>query len=746
MSIFYEKGSQTFHLTNGMISYIMKILPNNQIGQLYFGKAVQHRESFDHLLEIGYRSMSSCVFESDLRFSMEHIKQEYPSYGTGDYRHPAVGILQENGSHITNFVFESYRITKGKPGLEGLPATYCESDDEAETLCIVLCDELTQVRIELLYTLFAQHPAIARSARFVNKGTGTVHLDTAMSLSLDLPDCEYDWVQLSGAWARERHIRTRRLEWGVQSIESTRGHSSHNHNPFIMLKRPNADERQGEVIGFSLVYSGNFLARAEVDTWGVTRITMGINPFRFTWKLKPGNAFQTPEAVVVYTEDGINAMSQTFHKLYQKRLARGYWRDRPRPILLNNWEATYFDFTEKKLLDIAGTAKAHGIEMFVLDDGWFGARRDDTAGLGDWVPNCDLLPNGIAGLAEKIEEIGLKFGLWFEPEMVNKNSDLYRKHPDWVIYTPDRAMSHGRNQFVLDYSRKEVVDHIFGCMAKILREAKVSYIKWDMNRSITEAFSQVLPTDQQGELFHRYILGVYDLYERLTSTFPHVLFESCASGGARFDPGLLYYAPQAWTSDDSDAIERLKIQYGTSLCYPISSIGAHVSKCPNEQVFRNTPIETRANVACFGTFGYEMNLQLLSEEEKTKVCEQIAFMKQYRELLQFGTFYRLISPFENNFAAWMTVSEDKKTAIVGWYKLLNEINGPFHRVRLCGLDENIRYRVDGAGSFGGDELMNIGLITSDSASCTDNGAAETVSGVRKSCDFDSRLFILTAEE
>lgn len=744
MSIYFENESRTFHLTNGKISYLIKILPNNQLGQLYFGKAVQHRKDFDYLLELGYRSMSSCTFEGDLRFSLEQIKQEYPSHGTGDYRHPAVEILQENGSHITNFVYESHTISNGKPKLEGLPATYCESDDEAETLCIVLRDALTQVRIELLYTIFTQHPALARAARYVNDGNAAVRLDTAMSLCLDLPDCDYEWVQLSGAWGRERHIRTRHLEWGVQSIESMRGHSSHNHNPFVMLKRPTTDEQQGEAIGFSLVYSGNFLAQAEVDTWGVTRMTMGINPFHFDWELKPGAAFQTPEAVVVYTEDGVNAMSQTFHKLYQKRLARGYWRDRPRPILLNNWEATYFDFNEEKLLHIAETARDQGVELFVLDDGWFGQRRNDTAGLGDWFANTDLLPDGIGGLSEKIEAMGLKFGLWFEPEMVNRDSDLYRAHPDWVIHTPGRPMTHGRNQFVLDYGRKEVVDYIFGLMADILHNAKVSYIKWDMNRSITEAFSQTLPADRQGEMLHRYILGVYDLYERLTSTFPNVLFESCASGGARFDPGMLYYAPQAWTSDDSDAAERLKIQYGSSLCYPISSMGAHVSKCPNEQVFRNTPIETRANVACFGTFGYELDLNCLPPEELAMVREQIKFMKQYREVLQFGTFYRLVSPFDSNFTAWMSVSEDKKTAIVGWYKLLNEINGPYHRVRLCGLDADTKYRVDGADMFGGDELMNIGLITSDSASKTDNGASDTEPTQRKSCDFDSHLYILTA--
>ncbi|MGO5096762.1 alpha-galactosidase [Agathobaculum sp. LCP25S3_E8] len=739
MSIYFEQESRTFHLSNGKISYIMKILPNDQLGQLYFGKAVTHRNSFDHLLEMVTRSMTACAFEDDDRFSLDHVKQEYPSYGTGDFRHPAVRILQGNGSAITNFTYLSHEVLQGKPALTGLPATYCEADDEAETLRITLRDELIGVRLELLYTLFAGQGVLARSARLVNDGGETVTVDTAMSLCLDLPDSEYEWVQLSGAWSRERHIHVRPLAPGVQSVESIRGTSSHNHNPFVALKRRDTNERQGEVVGCSLVYSGNFLAQAEVDAWGVTRLTMGINPFGFAWKLEPGASFQTPEAVVVYSSDGLNDMSQIFHRLYQKRLARGYWRDRPRPILLNNWEATYFNFDEEKLLHIAETAQKQGIELFVLDDGWFGERNNDRAGLGDWTPNRKRLPDGIAGLAERIEELGMKFGLWFEPEMVNKDSDLYRAHPDWVIRTPGRNMAQGRHQYVLDYSRPEVVDFIFESMAKLLREAKISYIKWDMNRCITEAFSAALPADRQGELFHRYILGVYDLYDRLTTAFPQVLFESCASGGGRFDPGILHYAPQGWASDDSDAAERLKIQYGTTLCYPVSSIGAHVSIVPNHQVFRVTPLKTRANVACFGTFGYELDLNRLTEEELMTVREQVRFMKKYRAVLQYGTFYRLLSPFEGNYTAWMVVSEDKKTAIVGWYKMLNEVNSSFRRVKLCGLESDVQYRVNGQWVHGGDELMNIGLLTSDSS------AGECREGQTPSCDFDSKLFVLRAE-
>ncbi len=740
MQIIFHESSRTFHLQNNDISYIIKVLPNDQLGQLYFGRPVRDRENFDHLLEMNHRPMTSYVFEGNKMFSLDHVKQEYPSYGTTDFRHPAVEIAQPNGSRITNFTYHSYSISAGKPALDGLPATYTEQDDEAQTLTITLRDELLGADLELSYTLFADRAALARSARFTNNGCMDLHLTTAMSLCLDLPDMNYEWLQFSGAWSRERHLKTRRLEQGIQSVESTRGTSSHNHNPFVVLKRPETTEFSGEAIGFSLIYSGNFLAQAEVDTWNTTRMTMGINPFGFDWKLAPGEAFQTPEAVIVFSTTGLNGMSQTFHKLYQKRLARGYWRDRARPILINNWEATYFDFTEDKLVRIAEAAKNDGVELFVLDDGWFGERCNDFAGLGDWFANTDRLANGITGLAERIDALGMKFGLWFEPEMVNKDSDLYRAHPDWMICTPNRRASHGRNQFVLDYSRKEVVDYIYGMMSKILSEAKVSYIKWDMNRCITEAYSASLPADRQGELFHRYILGVYDLYDRLTTNFPHVLFESCASGGGRFDPGLLYYAPQGWASDDSDAIERIKIQYGTSMCYPISSIGAHVSVVPNHQVFRVTPIETRANVAHFGTFGYELDLNKLTEEEREKVREQIRFMKQYREVLQFGTFYRLISPFENsNFASWMVVSEDQKTALVGYYKILNEVNGPYHRVKLCGLNPEFSYCVDGESVHYGDELMHIGLLT------TDGAAGELTPDKRKSTDFDSRIFVLHAE-
>lgn len=736
----FHESTKTFHITNGKISYIMKILPNNHIGQLYYGKAVDDCESFDHLLDFFNRAMQATVFDENRLFSLESTMQEYPCYGATDFRTPAFVVHQPNGSSITDLTYQSHTITPGKPTLEGLPATYCEKDDEAVTLTINLHDQLIGLDVKLNYTIFAEYEAIARSVQFVNNGSLELHLTRVMSFSLDLPDCDYEFVHFDGAWSRERSINSSKLVQGIQIVGSTRGHSSHNHNPFVMLSRPGTTETQGEVIGFSLVYSGNFIALTEVDAWDVTRVQLGIHPLNFDWKLAPKESFQTPEVVFVHSSEGMNGMSHTFHDLYRSRLARGEWRDKPRPILINNWEATYFDFNEDKLVKIAETAKNDGVELFVLDDGWFGARSNDFAGLGDWQPNKERLPNGIKGLSERIEALGMKFGLWFEPEMVNKDSDLYRAHPDWIISTPDRHESPGRSQHILDFSRKEVVDNIFNQMDKILSESKISYIKWDMNRSMTETFSRGYPANQQGEIAHRYILNVYSLYNRLTTKYPHILFESCSSGGARFDPGMLYYAPQCWTSDNTDAVCRMKIQYGTSFCYPISSLGAHVSACPNHQLNRTTPFYTRANVAYFGTFGYELDLNKLTNEERQMVREQIKFMKEYRQVIQFGDFYRLVSPFNTNFLGWMVVSKDKKTAIVGWYKVLNEVNSPYRRLHLQGLDPKLCYHVNGDKGHPGSELMNIGINVTDSTAGFES--------MRKidhvPCDFDSHIFVLKA--
>lgn len=722
MSIFYHENSREFHLTNGKVSYIMEIMENGQMGQLYYGKAVRDRESFEHLHEEIMRSlMSVCVPEPGL-LSMQYTKQEYPSYGTGDYRMPAVTVVQKNGSKITNFVYQSHEIYAGKKNIAPLPSTYVESDGEADTLEILLHDEVTDTDLVLSYTIYAEYPVITRSARFLHKGKDAIVLDRALSASVEFNDMDFDMIHLAGAWSRERYVKTRKLEMGIQAIQSLRGASSSEHNPFIALKRPNADEKQGEVYGFSFVYSGNFLAQVEVNTHKMTRVTMGIHPEMFSWELQAGESFQTPEVVMVYSDQGLNKMSQTYHRLYKTRLARGEWRDQARPILLNNWEATYMDFDEEKILTIAKKAKEAGVELFVLDDGWFGARNDDYRGLGDWYVNLNKLPDGIKGLSEKVEEMGLKFGLWVELEMVNKDSDLYRAHPDWVIGVPGRFESHARHQHILDFSRKEVVDYIYEMIAKVIRESRISYIKWDMNRYMTEPFSRGACAAEQGKVMHKYILGVYDLYTRLTTEFPHILFESCASGGARFDPAMLAFAPQTWTSDDTDGCERMKIQYGTSYVYPIVSMGSHVSAVPNHQLYRTTPLATRANVAYFGTFGYELDLNLLSEEEIGQVKNQIKFMKKYRNLIQMdGDFYRLVNPFEGNDTAWMVVSQDKKEAVAAFYQSLNKVNDSWLRLRLEGLNPDALYEVtyhagrpdteeEAVLQAYGDELMYAGMI------------------------------------
>lgn len=695
MAIQFHEKAREFHLYNKEVSYIMKIMENGQIENLYYGKRIKDREDFSYLHEEISRPLTSVHVPEPGVLSMEYTKQEYPSYGTGDYRSPAFTVLQEDGSRISAFAYVGHNIFNGKKELKPLPATYTESDEEAQTLEIILYDDLIDTELVLSYTIYEAYPVITRNARFTQKGTEKIVLERALSMSVEFGDMDFEMVHLAGAWARERYVKTRKLEMGIQSIQNLHGTgSSAEHNPFLALKRPHTTESQGEVYGFSLVYSGNFLAQTEVTTFDLTRVTMGIHPEGFSWELNQGETFQTPEVVMVYSDQGLNKMSQVYHRLYRTRLMRGYWRDKARPILLNNWEATYFDFNEEKILNIAKKAKEVGVELFVLDDGWFGARNDDYRGLGDWYVNLEKLPDGISGLSRKIEALGLKFGLWVELEMVNKDSDLYRAHPDWIIGAPGRFESHGRHQHVLDFSRKEVVDYIYEMIYKVLRESSISYIKWDMNRYMSEPYSRGASAAHQGMVMHKYILGVYDLYTRLTTEFPEILFESCASGGARFDPAMLYFAPQTWTSDDTDASERVKIQYGTSMVYPVVSMGSHVSAVPNHQLLRTTPLETRGNVAYFGTFGYELDLNLLSDEEIEIVKKQIAFMKQYRDLIQVeGDFYRLLSPFAGNDAAWMVVSRDQTEAIAGFYQRLNKINASWLRLRLQGLSEDSLYEV-----------------------------------------------------
>ncbi|MGC8633614.1 MAG: alpha-galactosidase [Candidatus Limnocylindrales bacterium] len=739
MPIHWNAQTRELHLHNSRISYIIGILENGALGQLYAGAGLAPGRSYRHLGGPSFHGFSNRLGEP--------VALECPTPGRGDYRVPAIVIEQPDGSTVLDLSYVDHRVQPGKPGLAGLPSTYAERESEADTVEIRLRDATAGVEVLLLYTLFTDLPVIARSARIVNTGTRAVRVRTAMSASLDLPDADWDLLHLSGAWARERHVQTRRLAPGSQSIGSRRGASSHEQNPLLVLRRPCTTEESGEAIGLSLVYSGNFLAEAEVDAFRTTRVRLGIDPQDFCWTLEPGGEFVTPEAILAFSDAGLGDLSDTFHRLYRERLARGPWRDRARPVLINSWEGTYFDFDEERLLAIASAAHDMGIELFVLDDGWFGQRDADTSSLGDWFVNRRKLPNGIDGLARRIEALGMRFGLWIEPEMVSRQSELFAAHPDWAIGVPGRERTEGRQQYVLDLSRPEIVDHLFGTFSTVFRSAPIAYVKWDMNRTITEPYSLALSPDRQGEFFHRYMLGVYELHERLTAAFPEILFESCAGGGGRFDPGLLAYAPQAWTSDDTDAIERLRIQWGTSLTYPLSAMAAHVSAVPNHQTGRVTPLATRAAVAFFGVFGYELDPTRLSAEERREVAGQVSFYLRHRELFQRGRFVRLRSPFEGdgNETAWMVLSQDQRTAIVGHYTVLATPNPEPARLRLRGLHGSSAYRVTAwpatddrvaranAGIRGGDELMRAGLLI---------GADRWEVAARG--DFQAHLFVLEA--
>jgi len=730
LGIHYNEAQRVFHLQSAGTSYVVQIVNAGYPAHLYWGRRVRGQQ-LDKLLERTRRcSFSPTTDEADPSLSLDTLPQEYPSFGSSDFRMPAFEAAFPDGSTVTNALYVSHEIRRGKPKLEGLPATYVEEDDEAETLELTLRDALTGLTIALTYTVFERFDAIARSARLVNGGTAPIELRRALSMSLDFVHDRFDLLHLSGAWTRERYVHRRRLEPGLQAVESRRGASSHAQNPFVALLSEDAGEDHGDVYGVSLVYSGSFTAGVEVDQYRSARLFMGINPFDFGWRLEPGESFQTPEAVLVYSAEGLGGMSRAYHDLYRSRLCRGAFRDEPRPILINNWEATYFNFNAEKIEAIARDGKELGLELFVLDDGWFGKRDDDTTSLGDWFVDRNKLPNGLDDLANRVRALGLQFGLWFEPEMVSPESELYRAHPDWCLHVPDRRRTTARRQLVLDFSRADVREYIVKTISDILASAPITYVKWDMNRNMTEVWSALLPPERQRETAHRYMLGLYEVLERITTAFPHVLFESCSGGGGRFDPGMLYYMPQTWTSDNSDAISRLKIQYGTSLVYPISTMGAHVSAVPNHQVGRMTSLETRGNVALSGNFGYELDLTTFTEEEKTAVKSQVALYKEVRHLVQFGDFYRLRSPFEGNETAWMFVSKDKREAFVVFVAVLKEPNAPLDKFRLKGLDPQRDYRLleDGA-VYGGDELMYAGLPVPQFRS-----------------DFGSKVYRLRAEE
>lgn len=709
MNIQVNTSNRLFHLQTKHTSYVFHVIEDGSLGQLYYGPKIPFKDDYANLNTREEHDCTNTRTDEDVEFQAELLKQEYAGLGKGDYRYPAFQITYPNGSRTSEFQYCDYELKDGKERLTGLPSTFADDSNDSQTLTVKLADG--DLELQLHYTIFADEDVIVRSTTFVNHGK-TVFLNRALSAQLDLPDANYDFIQFAGSWSRERHLHRSHLRPGTQSISSLRTASSHQENPFFMLARPHTDNNQGAVFGFNFVYSGNFLDSVEVDQFDTTRVLIGINPDEFGWKLNSGDSFQTPEVIFSYTDNGFNALSQQLGAFYAQHLINPHFAHQERPILINNWEATFMDFTEDKLMPIVERAKELGIEMFVLDDGWFGHRDDDRSSLGDWFVDEKKFNHGIAGFAKRVHDLDMKFGLWFEPEMISIDSKLYQTHPEWMIKTPGRGQTPGRHQFVLDMSRQEVVDYLFGLMSHIIQDAKLDYIKWDMNRNITEMYGADLPADQQLEFSHRYILGVYDLYDRLTKAFPDVLFESCASGGGRFDLGMMYYAPQAWCSDDTDAVERIKIQDGTSYGYTPSMWGAHVSAVPNDQVGRLTSIDMRAKVAYFGAFGYELDVTELSDEEQATIKQQVAFYKQYRKLFQFGTFYRLETPdTSDNVYGWETVSHDKQTAIGMRYQILNGANPAYIRYYFKGLDPERRYTVnDGSEVFSGAELMNAGYF------------------------------------
>lgn len=692
------------HLRNDRISYVMHLLEGGIPMHLYFGARV---ESLNPVTLLRRASLPTDGTFSVQNCALDHVPQEYPQTGLGEMREGALMVRSQDGTRTSDLRFVSAEVTEGKPALQGLPATFGK---DCKTLALTLRDSLTGLEAVMYYTVFDDCDVIARSVRFTNTSDRPLVLERAFSLCLDMPDTRYDVITLSGAWSRERELIRRALCPGETSVSSLRGASSLQASPFLALCRPETTEEAGEVYGMALVYSGSFYAGAFSDHNRTSRVLMGINDRDFSWTLESGDTFQTPEAVAVYSTAGLGGMSAQFHRLCTEHLVRGSYAHADRPILLNNWEATYFNFDEEKLMKIASTAADVGVELFVLDDGWFGHRDDDTTSLGDWTPDPKKLPLGLRHLVDRIHGLGLKFGLWFEPEMISPDSDLYRAHPDWCIHVNGREHILGRNQLILDLSRTEVQDYVYHAVADVLEENGIDYVKWDMNRNMTNLGSATLPPDRQKELPHRYMLGLYAVLEKLMTRFPGVLFESCASGGGRFDLGMLYYMPQTWCSDNTDALCRCRIQYSTSLVFPPFAMGSHVSAVPNHQTGRITPIATRAAVAMSGCFGYELDLNRLSPEELEQVREQVARVKRLRRTLLYGDFHRLSSPYESNDTAWITVSPDRREAILMVVRAQALSYEPTPIFRLRGLDASAVYTVEETGErYTGAELMRCGL-------------------------------------
>lgn len=698
-----------FHLYNKKVSYLFYIMPNKQLGHLYYGQSLGKLdlEDLEYFSDHSNRGAEITEYDPKLKdFSLGDRMQEYPVFGTSDYREGALDLKLGKEFIYPDFKYSAYQISHGKKRQQ-TPVSYGEDSDN---LIIDLIDQEHQLKLQLTYTIYPDTGAIVRSSKIINLSTEIYQIENFQSLALDLPKANFDFLQLSGAWIKERHLKKRNLEQGITKVESLRGASGHQNNPFIALVDKDVSLNKGEIYASNLIYSGNFVSQVQVDAWNTGRLLTGINPNYFEWQLEPDQEFTSPEAVLFYTKDGYNGLMNETHPFVKNHIIAKKWKNHSRPIVINNWEATYFNFNEDKLLTLAKKAKELGMECFVLDDGWFGQRNDDTSSLGDWTVNKEKFPQGLGHFSKQIHDLGMQFGLWFEPEMVSPNTNIYQEHPDWVVHHPFSRYSIGRNQYVLDFANPAVVENIFNQMCKILDTVKVDYIKWDMNRHISEAYSPYLKAKglPQGEFYYRYIQGVYQLYYQLLERYPDLLIEGCASGGGRFDLGIMYYSPQIWPSDDSDAGERLDILTGTMLAYPLSVFSNHVSAVPNDQTGRRTSLKFRQDFNSFGPLGYELDLNKLSQTEQEKIKQHIAWYKQNRQLLVNGHFSQLIPLNDQNVYAWSVADDNRE--VIGFYRKLIHANETLNQyLSLNDLNIKASYKVNDEAVVSGKFLSTVGL-------------------------------------
>ena len=682
-------------------SYQMKFDDLGYLFHTWYGERIEDSDDMSYRISSIDRGFSGNPYETpDRSYSLDVYPQEYPTFGNGDYRVDCIQVINPDGTNVVELKYDSCEIKKGKYDLPGLPAFFWK-EEEGESLKVNLIDKVSGVRVELLYGVLEKYDIITRAVRIVNTSANELKIEKALSACIDMVDGDFDLIHFHGKHAMEREFERSPLLHGKMVLESKRGTSSHQQNPFAILAKKDATETFGECVGVAFVYSGSFIIEAEIDQVNQTRLVVGLHPEQFEYILNAGEELVLPEVVFTYSNAGFEKMTHSFHDAVRQNLQQGEFVHKHRPILINNWEATYFDFNADKIFDIASKAKSLGIELLVMDDGWFGERYDDVRGLGDWYVNEEKLGSSLKELVDRINAIDMKFGIWFEPEMINEDTRLYREHPDFMIRVPDRKGVKGREQFILDFTRKDVRDYIKAMVVNILKNANISYVKWDMNRSLAAVYSAKLDANSMGEFHYRYVLGLYELLDELTTEFPDVLFEGCSGGGGRYDLGMLYYHPQIWLSDDTDPIERLKIQYGSSFAYPIGSAGAHVSASPNHQTMRRTPFETRATVAMAGTFGYELDLNKISEDEQEMVKSQVNDYLKYDELVHEGDYYRLTSPYDSNrVCAWQTVSKDKSFGLLSAVVQSLEANESNIYVYPRGLDETAVYEIAGAKRTG----------------------------------------------